>query len=60
MKSHVGFWLAYLDLTMAYSKGQGNGHAHFDCEYCKAPRRSRVTTTPTGRLGYDGVLTIGG
>ena len=22
MKQHVGFWLAYFDLTLAYSKGQ--------------------------------------
>ena len=33
MKSHKGFRLAYLDLTLAYLKCQGQGHAHFDCKY---------------------------
>ena len=32
-KSHVAFLLAYLQLTVAHSKGQGQGHAHFACEY---------------------------
>ena len=33
---HMGFQLAYLDLTLARSKGQGQsrqGHVHFDYEY---------------------------
>ena len=25
--------LAYLYLTLVHSKSQGEGHAHFDCEY---------------------------
>ena len=29
----MGFLLAYLNLSMAHSKGQGKGHAHFDNEY---------------------------
>ena len=31
MKSDIGFWLAYLHLTLDHSKGQG--HMHFDCKY---------------------------
>ena len=33
MKSHVGYRLAYLDLTLIHCKGQGQDHGHFDCEY---------------------------
>ena len=33
MKSDAGFQLAYLNLTLVYSKGQG--HAQFDCECLK-------------------------
>ena len=32
-KLHAAFRLAYLHLTLAHSKGQGKGHAQFDCEY---------------------------
>ena len=28
-----GLWLAYLHLTLTHSKGQDQGHAHFDSEY---------------------------
>ena len=31
-KSHVAFRLAYLHLTLAHSKGQGQGHIQFDYE----------------------------
>ena len=31
--SQIAFRLAYLHLTLANSIGQGQGHAHFDCEY---------------------------
>ena len=31
--SHMSFPSAYLDLTSAHSKGQGQGPAHLDCEY---------------------------
>ena len=27
------FWLAYLYLTLAHSKGQAQGNANFDCEF---------------------------
>ena len=30
---HKVIQLPYLDLTLAYSKGQGKGHVHLDCEY---------------------------
>ena len=30
---HVALRLAYLHLTLAHSKGQGQGRAHFDCQY---------------------------
>ena len=29
----MGFLLAYLHLTLTYSKGQGQDHAHSDSEY---------------------------
>ena len=29
----MSFQLAYLDLNVARSKGQGQGHAHYDCQY---------------------------
>ena len=29
----MDFRLAYLYLTLAHFKGQGQGHTHFDCEY---------------------------
>ena len=29
----MNFLLAYLDLSLAHSKGQGAGHAHFHCEF---------------------------
>ena len=32
-KSHVAFQLAYLHLTLVYFKGQGQGHAYFNCWY---------------------------
>ena len=32
-KLHVAFRLAFLHLTLAHSKCQGKGHAHFDCQY---------------------------
>ena len=32
-KSCVGFWLTDLHLTVAHSKGQGQGNAPFDNEY---------------------------
>ena len=31
----MGVWLAYLRLTLAYSKGESEGCSHFDCEYLK-------------------------
>ena len=31
MKSHKSFRLAYRDLALTHSKGQSQGHAHFDC-----------------------------
>ena len=31
--SHVAFRFAYLHWTLVLSKGQGQGYAHFDCEY---------------------------
>ena len=33
MMSHMGFRLVYLDLTVAHSKGHGQGHAHFSRKY---------------------------
>ena len=33
MKSYVGVQLTYLHLTLTISKGQSQGHAHFDDEY---------------------------
>ena len=30
-KLHVAFRLAYLHLNLVHSKGQGQGHAQFDC-----------------------------
>ena len=33
MKSHIGFRILYLHLTLACYKGQNLGHANFDCEY---------------------------
>ena len=33
IKSHMGFRLTYLHLTLVRSKSQGEGHAHFDSEY---------------------------
>ena len=30
MKSHMGYWLAYLDLTLINSKAHGQGHAYLD------------------------------
>ena len=29
----MSFSLANLHLALAYSKGQGQDHTHFDCEY---------------------------
>ena len=39
MKSNKGFRLAYLDLTLAPSKGQAQGHARFDREHLKNDHR---------------------
>ena len=33
IKSYMGFRLAYRHLTLTTSKGQGQGHVHFDDEY---------------------------
>ena len=33
IKLHTAFPLAYLRLTLTHSKGQGEGRAHFDCQY---------------------------
>ena len=30
MKLRMGFRLAYLEFTLAYSNGQGPGHVHLD------------------------------
>ena len=32
-KSHTAFLLEHLYMTLAHSKGQGQGYAHFDCGY---------------------------
>ena len=32
-KSYVAFRLVYAHLILTHSKGQGQGHAHFNCEY---------------------------
>ena len=32
-KMHESFQLVYLHLTLVHSKGYGQGHAHFGCEY---------------------------
>ena len=32
-KSSIGFRMAYLHLTLAYSKGQSQGRSNRDCEY---------------------------
>ena len=29
----MGFLMAYLQLILAHSKGHGQGHDHFNCEY---------------------------
>ena len=34
MMSHVAFRSTHWCLTLANSRGQGPGYAHFDCEYC--------------------------
>ena len=36
----MGSRLAYLDLTLAHSKGQGQCQAHFDCERMRNGDRS--------------------
>ena len=33
MKSYMAFRSAYIHLTLTHSKGQIEGHAHFDLEY---------------------------
>ena len=30
---HMAFRLVYLEMTLVSSKGQDQGHAHFDCKY---------------------------
>ena len=32
-KVHTDFSLSYLDLSLARSKGQGQGHMQFHCQY---------------------------
>ena len=34
--------MAYLQLTLAHSKGQGHGHAHFDCKICGRRRPAYI------------------
>ena len=38
LKSHKGFRLAYLDLTIAHSKCKVQGHSNYDCESLKRPQ----------------------
>ena len=33
IKLYTAFQLAYLHLTLAHINSQGQGHAHFDCQY---------------------------
>ena len=46
-KSHVVFRLAYLHLTLANSKDQCQGHAHFDCEYPANDDRANIAIADT-------------
>ena len=41
-KSHLGFRLAYLHLTLAHSNGQGQGQSYLECENLLRGDRYRV------------------
>ena len=48
MKSDMGCHLAYLDLTLAHTKGQGRGHVYFDGRYLKIVTDIANITITTG------------
>ena len=41
---HMTFRLAYLELTLNHSKGQGQCHAHFDYEYAHNGYSANIPT----------------
>ena len=43
----MAFRLAYLHLTLAYYRGQGQHHAHFDCEYLASGQTERYSANIT-------------
>ena len=47
-ESPIRFPMVYLHLTLARSKGQSQGHAHFDCEYLvNGDRQGEYLLLPT-------------
>ena len=52
-KSCIGYRLAYLHLTLTYSKGQGQDHAHLDSEFLwKGERYYKITIAASYIMGF--------
>ena len=44
--------MMHLHLTLAHSKGQCQGHAHFDCEYKVNSDRANITIADPEKVVY--------
>ena len=49
-KSHTAFPLTYLDMTLAHTRGQREGRAHFDSKYLAD--RTNITIADKLKVAY--------